>query len=143
MTKDKIKNLLDFVPVIILTVYAIIMLWTVSTTDIVLQSEHYAGFTLLIITVGLFIMRHKLGVLSLGLTLLLGVFKVLSYSAAITFYSFGGTINGHSSPDIKIQAVFLLWLLIHFIVSGRHYVGIATKSYWQDLFAKPIEIPND
>lgn len=134
MTKNKIKKLLDFIPLIILTVYAIIMLWTVSTTNIVLQDEHYVGLTLLVITVGLFIMRHKLGVLSLGLTLLLGLFKVISYSAVITFHSFGGSVNGHSSPEIKIQAIFLLWLFIHFIVSGRHYVGIATKKYWQNLF---------
>jgi hypothetical protein len=78
MTKVKIKNLLDFVPLIILTFYAIILLWTVSTTNIVLQSEHYIGLTLLVITTGLFLVRHKLGVLSLGLTLLLGLFKVLS-----------------------------------------------------------------
>lgn len=134
MTKNKIKKLLDFIPLIILTVYAFIMLWTVSTTNIVLQDEHYVGLTLLVITVGLFIMRHKLGVLSLGLTLLLGLFKVISYSAVITFHSFGGSVNGHSSPEIKIQAIFLLWLFIHFIVSGRHYVGIATKKYWQNLF---------
>ena len=138
MTKDKIKNLLDLVPLIILTVYSIVMLWTVSTTNILLQSEHYVGLTFLAITVGLFIVRHKLGVLSLGLTLLLGLFKVLSYSAVISFHSFGGSINGRSSPDIKIQAIFLLWLLIHFIVSGRQYVGITTKKYWQDLFSKSI-----
>jgi hypothetical protein len=110
------------------------MMWTVFTTNIVLQSEHYIGLTLLVITAGLFIKRHKLAILLLGFTLLLGLFKVVSYSAVITFYSSGGSINGHSSPDIKIQAIFILWLLIHFIVSGRHYVGIATKKYWQDLF---------
>ena len=143
MTKDKIRNLLDFIPLIILTIYAIIMLWTVSTTNIVLQSEHYVGLTLLVITVGLFIIRHKLGVLSLGLTLLLGLFKVLSYSAVISFHSFGGSINGHSSPEIRIQAIFLLWLLIHFIVSGRHYVGVVTKKYWQELFDNSFKKATD
>ena len=138
MPKDTIKNLLDFIPLFVLTVYTIIMFWTISTTNIVLQSEHYIGMTFLVITVGLFIVRHKLGVLSLGLTLLLGLFKVLSYSAVISFHSFGGSINGHSSPEIKIQAIFLLWLLVHFIVSGRHYVGIARKKYWQKLFDKSI-----
>lgn len=139
MIKDKIKNFLDFVPLIILIIYTIIMLWTVSTTNIVLQSEHYVGVTLLVITTGLFLVRHKLGVLSLGLTLLLGFFKILSYSATISFYSFGGSINGHSLPEIKIQAIFILWLLLHFIISGRHYVGIATKKYWLDLVNKSIK----
>jgi hypothetical protein len=133
MTNNKVKNLLDFLPFIILTIYAIVLLWTVSTTNIVLQSEHYVGLVLLVITVALFIMRHKIGILSLGLTLLLGLFKLVSYSAVMTYYSFGGSINGHSSPEIKFQEIFLLWLLIHFIVSRRHYVGIATKKYWQSL----------
>jgi hypothetical protein len=113
-------------------------MWTVSTTNIVLQNEHYIGLIFLVITAVLFIIRHKLGVLSLGLTLWLGLINVLSYSAVITFYFFGGSINGHSSPDIKIQAIFLVWLVIHFIVSGRHYVGIATKQYWKNLFNKSI-----
>ncbi|MFY7840967.1 MAG: hypothetical protein ACOVP7_11865 [Lacibacter sp.] len=142
MTKDKIKSLLDFVPLIILKVYAIVLIWTVATTNIIFSYEHYIGLTLLVITAGLFIKRHKLGVLSLGLTLLLGLFKVLSYSAAMMFHSFGGSINGRSTPEIKIQAIFLLWLLIHFILSGRHYAGIATKKYWQDLFNKSIETTN-
>jgi hypothetical protein len=138
MTKNKIKNLLDFIPLIALTIYAIVLIWTVATTNIIFSYEHYIGLTLLVITAGLFIKRHKLGVLLLGFTMLLGLFKVLSYSAVITFNSFGGSLNGHSSPEIKIQAIFILWLLIHLIVSGRHYIGIATKKYWQDLFRKSM-----
>jgi hypothetical protein len=119
-----------------LTVYTIILIWTVATTNIIFSYEHYIGLTLLVVLAVLLIKQHRLGVLSLGLTLLLGLFKVLSYSAVITFHSFGGSINGHSSPEIKIQAIFLLWLIIHFVVSGRHYIGIATKKYWQDVFKK-------
>jgi hypothetical protein len=141
MTKDKIRNLSDFVPLIILTVYAIILIWTVATTNIIFSYEHYIGIALLVITTGFFIKRHKLGVLLLGMTLLPGLFKILSYSAVVTSHSYGGSINGHSSPEIKIQAVFLLWLFIHFIVSARHYVGIVTKKYWLELFNKaPIKI---
>ena len=143
MTKDKIKDLLDFIPLIILAVYATILIWTVATTNIILSYEHYIGLTLLIITAGLFIKRHKLAVLLLGITLLFGLFKILSYSAVITYHSFGGSINGHSSPEIKIQTIFLLWLLIHFIVSGRHYVGIATKKYWQNIFNNPVVEASD
>jgi len=138
MTKDKIKNLLDFVPLIILTICAIILIWTVGTTNIVFSYEHYIGLTLLVITAGLFAKQHKIGVLSLGLTLLFGLFKILSYSPEITFYSIGGSINGHSSGDIKIQGVFILWLIIHFALSARHYIGILTKKYWQDLLNKSV-----
>jgi hypothetical protein len=135
MRKDKIKTLLDYLPLLILTVYTIILIWTVETTNIAFSYEHYFGLTLLAVTCGLFLWRHKLGVLSLGLTLILGVFKVVSYSGIIDYYSIGGSLNGHSSGEIKIQGVFILWLTLHFVLSARHYVGILTKKYWQDLLA--------
>ena len=138
MIKEKIKYWLDFIPLIILTGYVVILIWTVATTNIIFSYEHYIGLILFVIIAGLLFKQHKLGVLVLGLTLLLGLFKVLSYSPVIIFHSFGGSINGHSSPEIKIQSIFLLWLLIHFIVSGRHYIGILKKKYWQDLFNKSV-----
>jgi hypothetical protein len=136
MTKEKIKYLLDFLPLLILTVYTIVLIWTIATTNIIFSYEHYLGLTLFVFTAALFIVRHKLGVLLLGLTLILGLFKVLSFSATITFSSYGASINGHSSPEIKIQAFYPLWVIIHFIVSGRHYIGILTEKYWLKLFAK-------
>jgi hypothetical protein len=139
MKKGKIKYLLDFIPFLILIIYTIILIWTVATTNIVFSYEHYIGLTLLVLTAIFLITRHKLGVLLLGLTLILGLFKVLSYSAIIISSSYGASINGYSSPEIKIQAFFPLWVLIHFIVSGRHYIGIATKKYWQDLISKSIK----
>jgi len=134
LTKEEIKYYLDFVPIVILSVFAIILIWTVSTTNILFSYEHYVGLTLLVITLGLFVKHHKLGVLSLGLTLFLGLFNVLSYSAKITYHVYGGSINGNSSPEIRIQTIFLLWLSIHFVVSGRYYIGITSKKYWQYLF---------
>jgi hypothetical protein len=134
MTKEKIKNFLDFVPLIILAIYTIVLFWTVVTTNILFSHEHYIGLAFQLITAGLFFRRHKIGVLSLGVTLILGLFKLLSYSAVITFYSLGGSLNGHSSGELKIQPIFLLWLIIYFIVSGKHFVGIFTKQYWRDIF---------
>ncbi len=134
MAKDKLKNLLDFVPLTILTVNAGVLIWTISTTNIILQSEHYIGLTLLVMTILASIKTHKLLVLLLGLIILLGVFKIVSFSAIIMYYAIGGSLNGHSSGDIKIQPLFLLWLFIHLLVSGRHYIGIFTTKYWRDLF---------
>jgi hypothetical protein len=111
-----------------------VLFWTVATTNIIFSHEHYIGLAFLVITAGLFIRRHKMGVLALGLSLILGVFKLLSYSAVITFYSLGGSLNGQSSGELKIQPIFLLWLLIYLMVSGRHFVGMLTKQYWRDLF---------
>lgn len=138
MTKDRIKNLLDFIPLIILIGYTIVLFWTVAKTDIIFSTEHYIGIILLLITTVFFFFKHRLGVLLLGVTLLLGLFKIVAYTAAITFHSFGGSINGHSSPEIKIQSIFILWLIIHIVISNRHYVGIVKKEYWQDIFNKSL-----
>ena len=136
MTKDKIKNLLDFVPLIILTVYAIILIWTVVSLDTGLLWKHIVGLIFLPINYFLFWWRHKLGVIGLGLTLLIGLFGLLSYnhSVSITKYWIGS--GDTSIPIFYGQPIFLLWLLIHFIISGRHYVGITTKKYWLELFDK-------
>jgi hypothetical protein len=143
MTKDKIKNFLDFVPLIILTVSAIILVWTVITTDTGFLWKHIVGLCFLSIIFIAFRWRHKVGVLLLGLTLLLGLLSLLSYSSAVTTSTW--TIGKSTNSQIPVfygQPIFLLWLLIHFIVSGRHYVAIATKKYWQDLFSKPIGTTN-
>jgi hypothetical protein len=132
MSRLKLRILLDYLPLLILTVYATILIWTIAITNITLSYEHYIGFALLVITIVLFSNKHKLGVIFLGFTLILGLFKVLSYSAIIDYYRIGGSIIGNSSGDITIQGNFILWLVLHFILSGRHYIGIWTKKYWED-----------
>lgn len=139
MTKNKIKNLLDFLPLIILTISAITLVWTVFATDTVFAWKHIVGLCFLPIIFLIFWWRHKIGVLVLGLTLFIGLLSLLSYSHAITTSTW--TIGKSADSQIPIfygQPIFLLWLLIHFIVSGRHYVGILTKKYWQDLFNKSV-----
>ena len=144
MTKDKIKNLLDFVTLIILTISAIVLVWTVINTDTAFMWKHIVGLSFLPIIFLAFQWRHKIGVLVSGLTLLIGLLSLLSYSPAVTTSTL--TIGKNADFQIPIfygQPIFLLWLLIHFIVSGRHYVGIVTKKYWQDLLNRPIEKATD
>jgi hypothetical protein len=140
MTKEKIKPLLDFIPFVILTISAIVLVWTNIATNSVFMWRHFVGLFFLPIILLAFRYKHKIGVLVLGLTLLLGLLTVLSYSNTVTTSTL--TIGKTSDSQITFfygQPIFLLWLLIHFIVSGRHYVGIVTKKYWQDLFNKSNE----
>lgn len=143
MTKDKIKNFQDFVPLIILTISAIVLVWTAITTDTGFLWKHIMGLLVLPLNYFAFWWRHKIGVLALGLTLIVGLLSLLSYSHAVTTSTW--TIGKSADSQIPIfygQPIFLLWLLIHLIVSGRNYVAIATKKYWQDLFNKSIETTN-
>ncbi len=140
MTKDRIKNFLDFVPLIILTISAIVLVWTVFSTDIVFMWKHIVGLSFLPIIFLTFRRRHKIGVLILGLTLLIGLLSLLSYSPAVTTstWTIGKNAN-YQFPIFYGQPIFLLWLIIHFILSGRHYVGIGRNKYWQELLNKPIK----
>jgi hypothetical protein len=133
MRKKKIKNFLDFIPLFILTTYAIILIWTVSTSDITLFWKHIVGLVLLPINYVLFFWRHKVGVLALGLTLLLGLASILSYSPEVSTTTLYKNIGDKEIPFFYGQLIFFFWIVIHFILSGRHYVGIATKKYWRGL----------
>jgi hypothetical protein len=132
---DRIKIYLDFIPLLILLVSVAILLWNVYSSLVGLLWKHYLGLILLLTTFILFLIRHRLGVLMLGLVLLLGLCGLLSYSPGITSMtlSFEHFATGASGTSPKFQPIFLLWLTIHFIVSGRHYFGILTKAYWKKL----------
>ncbi|MGN6399432.1 MAG: hypothetical protein ACTHMD_03195 [Flavisolibacter sp.] len=134
MTKEKIKTLLDYLPLFILIVSAFILVRTVISEQTGFLWKHVVGLILLTINFVLFFWRHKIGVLALGLTLLLGLVGLLSYSYAISITTFYfGKSEDFQIPLFYGQPIFILWLIIHFIVSGRHYTAIATKKYWQDL----------
>ena len=128
MTKD-LRKKLDFIPLIILFITALYLVYSYFTSDILFIWKHYVGFCMLSITTLLFLKNHKLGILSLGITLILGLFSLLSFSPAITtIYA------GVSKIDlIRFQPMFVLWSVIHFILSGRYYVGIANSKYWNNL----------
>ncbi|UEG51118.1 hypothetical protein LK994_06480 [Ferruginibacter lapsinanis] len=140
MTKEKIKYYLDFIPLIILTISAINLIWTVSTTDTIFSWQHIVGLIFLPINYFLLFKNHTVGVVALGVTLLIGMFSLLSFSPAISTTTFRiGKSEDSQIPIFYGQAIFLLWLFIHFIVSGRFYVGVLTKKYWQDLL---LELKN-
>jgi hypothetical protein len=139
MTKNKIKYFLDILPLLLLTISAIILVWTVVSNDTGFLWKHIVGLCFLPIILLSFWWRHKVGVLVLGLTLILGLLSLLSYSYSVTTIKPWIGIAGAQIPIFYGQPIFLLWLLIHFIVSGRHYVGISTKKYWRDLLNKPIK----
>ena len=131
MKKNNIKLYLDYIPYIILCVSTFTLIWTISTTNILLVRRHYLGLILLPIVAILFYKKHLFGVLSLGLTLVVGLIGFISYSPSITTFSFGfGNASDWSVDIIKFQPIFLLWLIIHFLLSGRYYVGILSKKYW-------------
>lgn len=136
MTKDKIKNISDFIPLAILTISAIILTYKVIATDALIIWKHIAGFIFLPVNYFLFRWQHKIGVLSLGLTLFTGLAGLISYNHAIVTASSYINFGDIRIPVFYGQPIFLLWLLLHFIVSGRHYLGIGTKSYWQEILSK-------
>ncbi len=141
MTKEKLKFYLDFVPLIILTISAISLVWTVATTDKGFLWKHYVGLAVLPLNYFLLYKHHKTGVIGLGVTLFIGLLSLLSFSPSVTTSTYFINISNTKIPFFYGQQIFLLWLLIHFIVSGRHYVAIATKKYWQDLFRDFNRLP--
>lgn len=138
MTKTKLnyRNLVDYIPLAILYAYAFILLAKIFTSDVIISWRHLSGAIVLGFTTFVFFKNHKIGVLSLGVTLLLGAISVISFNSpiSITTYSIGKSEDS-LIPVFYGQPVFLLWLLLHFVCSIRHYIGIGTKEYWRNIKA--------
>src|SRR5690242_1409589 len=118
--KNNFKFYLDFIPLIIVVTYATILLIQVINKEYGLLWKHIFGLLILPFNIGLFFWRHQIAVLALGLTLFLGLFGVLALTHSITVT----TWYFRPSDDFKVpifygQLIFFLWLIIHFIVSGR------------------------
>jgi len=64
--------------------------------------------------------------------LFLGLLGLLSYTPGLTNTTVTLGFND-SRVEFWGQPIFLLWIAIHFILSGRHYVGILSKKYWQEI----------
>ena len=131
--RNRIKIYLDYLPLIILLISVVVLIWTVSTSEIVLAGKHYIGLVFLAIAIVLFYIRHLYGVLFVGFTLIVGLVGLLSYSPAITTYSIGTGNVENGVTLLRIQPIFLVWLVIFFVVSGRHFVGIASRKYWNEV----------
>lgn len=140
--KAAIKKKFDFIPLVCLFFSAIYLLIMRFNGEILLQKRHLVGLLLLPIPAVLFFLRHKLGILSLGFLILSGLFGVLSYSPSIKTITIGKTFdNGASVPLLFFQPIFIVWLIIHLILSGRYYTGVASKKYWEDMKSdEPMKI---
>lgn len=139
MEKNRIKYLLDFVPLVTISLYAMVSYWTMINANIELQWQHYLGIIFLILNFIVILINHQLGVLFLGFTLLLGLLTLLSFDVGIVNNWL--SVTSAKVPVIYGHVISLIWLMLHFILSGRYYVGIATRNYWKLLLKKNTE-PN-
>jgi len=138
MAKDKIKNLLDYIPLIGLTVSSFILIGSVAATHTSFLWRHIVGLIILPIVYFTFWWKHKTGVTVLGLSIFLGFSGVISYSYSVV--SIGYFIAfGTAELKVSCQPIFLLWIILHFVFSNRHYSGFFSNQYWHDLFIRNSE----
>lgn len=133
MTKQKIRYILDYIPLFILVITANILLIMRFQNEVYLQRKHVVGIMLLPINFVLFRWNHHIGILGLGFTIFAGLFGLLSYSPATPVYYYFLTVGSVDIPLFYGQPIFVLWLAIHLVLSGKYYLGIGTKSYWKDI----------
>ena len=131
--KSSLRMKLDWFPLLILIVSAFYTVWIYFEDHVLLKWQHFVGFFMIVVTALMFFIRHKLGILLLGLTIILGLFGFISLSPGITSTSIGKMIEGDGITFLRFQPIFILWALLHFVISGRYYVGIASAKYWKDI----------
>ncbi len=131
--KSSLKKKLDLIPLLILIISAAYLIWTYLDGQILFLWKHLVGLIFLAITSILFFKLHKLAVISLGLLIILGLFGILSFSPEVTTLTFGKSLDDLEIPILRFQPIFLAWATIHFVLSGRYYIGVVTKKYWSDI----------
>jgi len=131
MKNDKLKRGLDYIPLLALVILFAALAVKISTTENAFQWKHILGIILISINLFLFYRNHKAGVLALCVVLLTGLLGLISYNVSTGTYTFTiGKDAGSQVPVFYGQPIFLLWLLLHFVISFRYYVGILSKKYW-------------
>ena len=127
------SGLIGMIPLFILIFSAIYLVWLVSTSNILLQNKHIARLIFVALATIAFFILYKPAILFLGLTMILGLCGLISLSPSISIVSI------YIGPlGISFQPIFLLWIVIHFMLSGKYYVGLLTKEYWKMIRSKAL-----
>ena len=129
---SSLRKKLDYIPLVALLICTCYLVVVHFSDEIGILPRHIIGFIFLGITLLLFIKNHKLGVLSLGLTIVLGLFSLLSFSPAIHTIFIGKSFGDSNVTLLRFQPIFILWAIIYFTLSGRYYIGILSKDYWKN-----------
>jgi len=99
---------MDFVPLFILTIYAVILIWSALKLDFGFLWKHIAGLILLSVIYILFWWRHKIGVIGLGFALFAGLLSLISFSQNIITATYTIRIGEIRIPVFDLLIVFNL-----------------------------------
>jgi hypothetical protein len=134
MNKERIRYWLDFIPVIILLIYSVQLIYVLTTSPIRIEWNNITGLLILPVLLYLLFKKHKIGVLLTGLVLLLAIFGAVSFTEGISTWGGGlGKKDSAFSFELYGKPVFILYFILHAILSGRYYTGILTRKFWMDL----------
>ena len=130
MTKKKLLDLLPFAGLCVSLIVALIIM---VMSEHVIQWQHYLAALFLTCNGILFYNSHKKGVLFCGLVVVLGIIGVLAFQVGLVGASVYWTPGDLRIPVFAGNPILLIVFIVHLVLSGRFYVGIATKRYWQNL----------
>ncbi len=128
-----LKDKKDFIPLALTTASAFYFLFETITESYTFTAGQITGFLMLSLCAVLHTGKLKAGILSIGMFFILCWTGLIGLSAGKFSFSF----NTGNIDLIVYKAHPLLFCLMvfHLIISAKHYVGIATKKYWQQLFS--------
>ena len=133
MKKVSKKRIFDLSLYIALIIWAIVSFSKRIDLNQAIQWQHHLGFLFLAANGFIFYYNHQLGVFFLTLTLILGVIGILSFNVGLVSFSLFWTPLGIKIPIFFGNPILFGLLILHFILSGRYYIGILTRKYWKTL----------
>jgi hypothetical protein len=132
MKKLYYSPIVGLIPLAVMTGFAVDTVWKIMSTNPGFQVQHYGGLILVVLNIIAFFVHYKSGILVTGLTTICGLIGLISLTPYIR--SFSIMIGGLTV--IRFEPLFLLFAVLHFILSGRYYVGIARELYWKNFCKK-------
>jgi hypothetical protein len=129
MTNRRFRDCLDYIPLAIFTVSAILLFIKAIDGQFVPNWRHMLGFFFLTLNYIAFFIVHRLGVIATGLIILIGLVGLICFTPVFTI----SELRIGQVPFFYGQPIFLLWLVVHLIFSARYYFGVISKKYWQDI----------
>lgn len=118
---------------IILFTQCIYTIYIINTTELTYLIKHYLGFTAILLITYVFLLNFNLGRVFFGFVILIGLFGGIALTPELhtTFLRFNfGQIT---VPIFYGQPIFLIWLILHLLLSYKIYYGMLSKNYWKNL----------
>ncbi len=110
------KKNIGHIPLAVISILMFYCIYTVMTTNIALQTKHYIGIIVILISFGALFFNKSISKWVILFGLIGATFNFIAFTPIIDFFTIGGSIEG-KGLDINVQPYSLLILLLFILLN--------------------------